>query len=164
MSSPHKTPNKLRTADCELKANVLTFGTFDLLHPGHRWFLRTAKKYGQKLYVILARDVNVKKLKRHLPTQNERVRLAAVHKLPYVTHAELGAMNLNQRYDAIVRINPDYICLGYDQKYLTTTLAHDLKRLKLKTKIVRLKSYHPEKYKSSIIKIRNQKLEIRKKF
>ncbi len=131
---------------------VLVFGTFDLLHLGHRWFLKAAKKYGQKLYVSLARDKNVKKLKYHFPLQNERARLIAVRKLPYVAHAELGAMDLKKRYDAILRINPDIICLGYDQTYLTQTLARDLKKLGLVTKIIRLKPYHPKKYKSSLLK------------
>ncbi|HEY4500387.1 MAG TPA: adenylyltransferase/cytidyltransferase family protein, partial [Candidatus Paceibacterota bacterium] len=42
---------------------VMVFGTFDILHPGHLYFLRAAKKLGDYLIVSLARDVNVRKIK-----------------------------------------------------------------------------------------------------
>ena len=42
---------------------VLVFGTFDLLHKGHKFVFRTAKQFGQ-LYVVVARDTTVKKHKK----------------------------------------------------------------------------------------------------
>lgn len=35
---------------------VMVFGVFDGLHPGHRAFLRQARKKGDKLIVVVARD------------------------------------------------------------------------------------------------------------
>lgn len=131
---------------------VLVFGTFDLLHPGHRWFLRQARTRGEKLHVIVARDKNVDKLKTRLPIQNERTRLKAVRAVASVTRAQLGAKDLRHRYRAIVKLKPDLICLGYDQRYLTATLQRDLARLHLPTKVVRLPAFRPEKYKSSLLK------------
>ena len=41
----------------------MLFGTFDGLHEGHFDLFRQAKKYGDYLVVVVARDVNVKKIK-----------------------------------------------------------------------------------------------------
>ena len=45
---------------------ILTYGTFDLLHPGHGVYLQEAKNlggYNSKLYVVVARDSTVEKRK-----------------------------------------------------------------------------------------------------
>ena len=42
---------------------VMAFGTFDVLHPGHHFYLEQARKLGDNLVVVVARDANVKKLK-----------------------------------------------------------------------------------------------------
>lgn len=131
---------------------VLAFGTFDLLHPGHRYFLRQAKRLGQQLVVVVARDKNILKLKGYLPQQNERARLRAVRQLPFVTHAMLGQQQFNHRYDLVKKLNPDIIALGYDQRTRTTSLAHDLKKLGLHPRLVRIKSFHPKRYKTSLLK------------
>jgi FAD synthetase len=128
---------------------VLVFGVFDLLHPGHKWFLRQAKKFGDRLYVIVARDCNAYKQKKRYPQQTERIRRQALAKLTYVTKAQLGARDINRRYEAVIKLNPSIIALGYDQRYLTTVLKRDLKNLKLKTKVVRLSAWRPELYKTS---------------
>jgi len=62
--------------------------------------------------------------------------------------------NLENKYAAIEKYKPGVICLGYDQKVFTDNLRKELKEFNLPdTKIVQLKSYYPEKYKSS--KLRN---------
>ena len=43
---------------------VMVFGTFDGLHEGHLDFFRQAREYGDYLIVAVARDVNVKKIKK----------------------------------------------------------------------------------------------------
>lgn len=40
---------------------VMVFGTFAVLHPGRLYFFNQAKKHGDKLIAVVARDVNVKK-------------------------------------------------------------------------------------------------------
>jgi len=42
---------------------VLAFGTFDILHPGHEFYLKEAKKHGDILDVVVARDSTVEKIK-----------------------------------------------------------------------------------------------------
>jgi FAD synthetase len=36
--------------------NVLVFGVFDMLHPGHIYFLEQAQKLGDQLHICLASD------------------------------------------------------------------------------------------------------------
>ncbi|NTW22091.1 adenylyltransferase/cytidyltransferase family protein [Candidatus Falkowbacteria bacterium] len=129
---------------------VLVFGTFDLFHPGHRSFLRQARRYGDKLYAVIARDRTVLAVKKALPLQDELSRLAAVRDSGLVDEAVLGS--LRDKYLAIKKVRPDVICLGYDQIYLTDTLASKLEQLGIATRIVKLKSYRPDIYKSSKLK------------
>jgi len=42
---------------------VLAFGTFDILHKGHEFLLSKAKSFGERLVVVIARDVTVEKFK-----------------------------------------------------------------------------------------------------
>jgi len=124
----------------------MAFGTFDILHPGHINFLKQAKKYGN-LIVVIARDKTVKEVKGKLSKYGEKERLKAILSLNLTHKVILGS--LKDKYAAIKKYKPDVISLGYDQKHFTEQLEIKLKELNLKTKIVRLKSYKPEIYKSS---------------
>ena len=53
---------------------VMVFGSFDLLHPGHLFFLKQAKKHGDKLVVVVALDRTIESVKQQTPKYNERVR------------------------------------------------------------------------------------------
>lgn len=57
---------------------VMTFGTFDMFHPGHVYYLSEARKLGDELITIIARDVTVSKIKGRLPREKENVRLEKV--------------------------------------------------------------------------------------
>jgi len=127
---------------------VMVFGTFDLLHPGHINFLRQAKKHGQ-LTVVIARDKTVKRLKGKTPQHSEKQRLEAILSLKLASKVVMGS--LSDKYAAIKEHRPDIICLGYDQIYFTERLNGNLRKLKLNTKIIRLKAFRPNKYKTSII-------------
>jgi FAD synthetase len=123
---------------------VMAFGTFDILHPGHTSVLKSAKKLGDYLVVVIARDATVLKLKGRKPLFNERVRLKNLKKLDIADKVRLG--NLGDKYKVIKDEKPDVIALGYDQKFF----VDDLKNVVGKNvEIVRLKSYKPKIYKSS---------------
>ena len=128
---------------------VLIFGTFDGLHKGHLHLFKQARKFGDYLVVVVARDITVKKVKGKLPKFNEQERLNAVYKCKLVNDAQLG--NLKSYYKKIKEIKPQVICLGYDQVAFIDNLEKEIERFKLKIEIVRLKPYNPKKYKSSII-------------
>ncbi|MBS3101431.1 adenylyltransferase/cytidyltransferase family protein, partial [Candidatus Woesearchaeota archaeon] len=69
---------------------VMCAGTFDIIHPGHLFYLSEAKKYGDKLVVVVARDNTSEKFKGRKPAHNERERLEAVRTLEIVDEAVLG--------------------------------------------------------------------------
>ncbi|PIS43091.1 MAG: FAD synthase [Candidatus Kerfeldbacteria bacterium CG08_land_8_20_14_0_20_40_16] len=129
---------------------VLAFGTFDILHPGHKSYLKQAKALGDFLVVAIARDKNIQKTKGALPQNSERQRLKRIKELKIVDRALLGF--LDDPYQIIERVKPDAIALGYDQATYTENLEQKLKNRNLNCQIVRLKPHHPEKYKSSILK------------
>ena len=104
--------------------------------------------------MVVARDKTVKKLKRKLPKQNEKERLKAIKKLKIAKKVILGS--LGDKYQIIKKIKPDTICLGYDQKFFVKNLLRKIKEFGLKTKIIRLKPYKPEIYKSSILNLKNE--------
>lgn len=139
------------------KKRVLVFGTFDLLHRGHLFYLEQAKKKGKELIVIVARNNTVKKVKGTLPIMDEKDRLHLIKSLKIVDKAVLGCKG--NIYKIIKELNPDAICLGYDQKPSKAKLRKELMKLRLKPKIYRIKCFKPHKLKSRKIKekIRNSK-------
>lgn len=127
---------------------VIIFGTFDIFHKGHENFLKQAKQYGDYLIVIIARDKTVLKIKGKLPRNNEQKRLKKVGESKLTDKVVLGS--LADKYKVIEKFKPNVICLGYDQVAFTERLKEKLKEYNLlNTKIIRLKAYEPEKYKSS---------------
>ncbi len=43
--------------------HVMCFGTFDIFHPGHVFYLSEAEKLAPKMTIVIARDARVTKLK-----------------------------------------------------------------------------------------------------
>ena len=126
---------------------VMVFGTFDILHPGHIYFLKNAKKYGDTLFVIISRDSTVKHIKGKSPLHNEKERLKKIQQLHFVNYVILG--NKRDKYFVIEKIKPDIICLGYDQRISVNELRKELKKRNIKARIIRLKPYKEHLYKSS---------------
>ena len=126
---------------------VMCAGTFDIIHPGHLYFLSEAKKYGDKLIVVVARDETSEKVKGKKPQRNERERLEQIRMLEIVDVAVLGKQG--NIFDIIGEIKPSVICLGYDQKVLKQDLEDELKKRNIKCDVVRIGSYMPHLYKSS---------------
>lgn len=129
---------------------IMVFGVFDLLHPGHISFLKQAKKLGTFLVVSVARDVNVKKIKGRLPIFNEKKRVEYIKALKLANKIVLGG--LKDPWPHIKKEKPDVIALGYDQGSFVGDLPKELHKRGLKTKVVRLRAFRPEVFKSSIIR------------
>jgi len=126
---------------------VMCAGTFDIIHPGHLYYFSEAKKYGDKLIVVVARDGTSKTFKGKKPIHNERERLEAVRMLNIVDEAILGKHG--NIFDIIEEIKPDVICLGYDQNVQKQQLEDELKKRGIKSEVIRISAYMPYLYKSS---------------
>ena len=129
---------------------VMCAGTFDTIHPGHLYYLSEAKKYGDRLIVVVARDGTSEKFKGRKPAHNERERLEAVRTLEIVDEAVLG--NKDNIFDIIEKVKPDAICLGYDQKIQRQEVEDELKKRGIKADVIRISPYMPHVYKSSKLK------------
>ena len=127
-------------------AKALAFGTFDVLHPGHLHYLKTASTYGE-LTVIVARDATVLNVKGRPPLKNEAERLRDLQAAGY--RAVLGSEG--DKYAVIAAERPDAICLGYDQTAFTEGLEAACRAIGLRARIVRIPAFHPERYKSSLL-------------
>ena len=131
---------------------VMLFGTFDMVHEGHRHFFKQAKVIvpNAKLVVSIARDSNVVRIKGKRPSNSQTKRAAQVAKEPEVDKVVLGAEGDHMPH--IIKEAPDIIALGYDQTAYVGGLKEQLKAAGLKTKVVRLKPHKPHVYKTSLLK------------
>jgi len=129
---------------------IMCFGTFDVLHKGHEYYLKEAKKLGDYLVVVVALDETVKEIKGRLPHYDQETRLKHVQQLKIANKVRLGFTG--DKLKVIENEEPNTICFGYDQKAFTDNAKENLQKRNLKVEVVRLKSFHPDKYKSSLIK------------
>jgi len=113
-------------------------GTFDLLHLGHIYYLKEAKKLGDKLVTVIARDSTVRKLK-HEPVTPEDMRLNIIKELRMVDEAVLG--HKDDIYATVEDIKPDIIALGFDQIHDEKKIKLELKKRNLNVKVSRLPKY-----------------------
>lgn len=127
------------------KIKVMGFGTFDGIHPGHIFFLEQLKRLGDEVYIVIARDRNVKRVKGKKPHFNEKYRLKAMQGIKLIDRVLMG--HAKNYYYWINKFQPNVIGLGYDQK----ADVDDLQKTFPNIRIVRLKALEPEKYKSSIL-------------
>ncbi|MFA6194843.1 MAG: adenylyltransferase/cytidyltransferase family protein [Patescibacteria group bacterium] len=134
---------------------VMTFGTFDNLHPGHLDYFKQARLFGDELIVIIARDKNVLAIKKRAPQDDEKTRQRKVRRalkeLGITGRAVLG--NLKNRWLILKKYRPEIICLGYDQQVDLPQLKSEIAGFRFFCKIKRLKAHHPEKYKSSFCRV-----------
>ena len=111
---------------------VMAFGTFDFFHAGHNYLLNEAKKLGDYLIVVVARDETVKKIKNAWPENKEKQRLKTVKEHPAVNKAILG--ELKDKYTAIKKYRPEVIVLGYDQFVFTYKIKPTIIKYKIDSK------------------------------
>jgi FAD synthetase len=117
---------------------VVATGVFEILHPGHIKYLEEAKKLGDRLTVVVARDETAKRRKRR-PVISEKQRLHMVRELKPVDDAVLG--DNDDMYSTIVRLRPDVLAIGPDQEWDEGEIESELRSRGLHTKVVRIKTY-----------------------
>ena len=129
---------------------AMAFGSFDILHEGHKHYLIEAKSYGH-LIVIVARDENILRFKNQKPKHDENFRLEKIKELNFVDEAVLG--HKEDILQVLEEFKPDIICLGYDQSTIgEEKLKQELEKRNLKAEIIRCKPFKPEVFKSSKLK------------
>jgi FAD synthetase len=128
-------PQKKTTGKKTKKVRVMATGVFDILHTGHLFFLMEARKLGDELVVVVARDITAKKRKRE-PIVPEHLRLEMIKGLKPVDMAVLG--DTKDYYRIVEVLKPDIIVLGYDQDHNADKIQAELSRRGLKVKVVRL--------------------------
>lgn len=133
-----------------IKSNILTFWTFDCVHKWHEYFLNQAKKYWDNLITIIATDINIKKFKWKSPLNDISNRIIDIKKLN-ISNEIIWWSNDNP-LKWLKLYYPCVICLWYDQEWYSNELIEYIKNNKLNINIIRINSFIPEKYKSSIIK------------
>lgn len=117
----------------------MAVGVFDLLHLGHVHYLNEAKKLGDELVVVVARDSTARKFK-HQPITREEMRRELVEALKPVDKAVLG--HEGGIYDILGEVRPDFIALGYDQKHDEAKILAECKARGLDgTKVVRMPKF-----------------------
>lgn len=128
------------------QSSVIVFGTFDLLHQGHIFFLNQAQAYGE-LRVMVSSDKRVKELKEKLPHENEKIRITNLNKAGF--NAFLEQTN---PLDDLLKYKPKVLVLGYDQHWEKIAF-NSAKKAGLKLKIVKIdKAHKPHLYKSSVFR------------
>lgn len=116
---------------------VMATGVFDLLHPGHLYFLEQAKALGDELVVVVARDQTARRLKRE-PYVPEQLRRQMVEALKPVDRAVLGSTT--DIYGTVVDLQPQIIALGYNQVQNEQEIEAECARRGVPVKVVRLKA------------------------
>lgn len=114
-------------------ARVLAGGVFDLLHPGHIYFLEEAARLGDELIVVIATDERAKAGGKTL-SFNAEERRAMVAAIRHVSRAVIGSPE--DMISVVDAEEPDIIAIGYDQEF--PGLEDALKKKGLKPKIVRI--------------------------
>ncbi len=126
---------------------VLIAGNFDIIHPGHIYFLMEASKLGE-LVVVIARDETIKKFKGRAPIFNENERKLILENLKIVKKVILG--DPKDFFVPVINENPDIIFLGPDQ--YSSWIKERIRKSGLNTKVMRLEKRLP--YSSSELKKR----------
>lgn len=131
---------------------IMASGVFDLLHPGHIYYLEESKKLGDELVVVVANDIVVERSKGK-PLFDAASRAHMIGALACVDRAIVPTETDPSRYyQTVLDIQPDIITLGYDQTFTEQKLAEDLARHGWHGRVVRIGKYTGEDVSSSQLK------------
>lgn len=136
---------------------IMATGTFDLIHPGHGYYLQESKNLGgkdAKLIVVVARDSTVRSRKR-VPVVNEEQRREVVKMIKPVDEAYLGSNT--DMFKIVKKIDPDIITIGPDQNFDIEKLKAELRKRDLRAEVIKIEGYKESSLDSSCKIIRKIK-------
>lgn len=129
----------------------MAFGTFDIFHPGHVYYLSEAERLGDTLTIVIARDERVAKVKWRRPRDDENTRQRNV---AYgFRQAEVILWDEEDIFVPVRLYKPDILAFGYDQR----VPEDKIKELFPTVEIARVGSYEPEKWKSTLLRAQKEK-------
>jgi FAD synthetase len=129
---------------------IVATGTFDILHTGHLYYLEESRRLGDELYVIVARDANVRHKPRPIVPEEQRRKMVGA--LKPVDHAVLG--DLHDMFRPIREIRPEIITIGFNQHFDEEKLRKDLAAQDISAEVVRIGKYAGDTYCSTSLIIR----------
>lgn len=128
---------------------VLLGGAFEIIHPGHLHAVSEARSLGNTLVVVVATDESVERNKGRPPATDQASRVALVSSLRPVDLALPG--NRGSIFDILVKVRPDVVALGYDQRHSGDEIVREASKRGLKLTASRLGSPVPELKTSKIL-------------
>jgi FAD synthetase len=128
---------------------VMMGGAFEIIHPGHVDALSEARRFGNTLVVVVATDESVQKNKGRPPVTSQALRVGLVSSVRQVDLALPG--NKGSIYDILLRIRPDVVALGYDQRHSAELIAREAATRGLHVRLARLGTQIPDLKTSKIL-------------
>jgi FAD synthetase len=152
--TPHKnqgTPLDISVRE-RIFDHVMCFGTFDIFHPGHIFYLSEASKYARNMTIVIARDHRVFSWKWRDPVHPETERLRAVQSA--FPDAEVILGSESDIFAPIRELSPDLLAFGYDQRVPIEKIHELFPTLE----IVRIGGYETDRWKSSLLRSKKDKV------
>jgi cytidyltransferase-like protein len=121
---------------------VFIGGGFEIIHPGHIYTIEQARRLGDVLVAVVARDSTIRKRKGREPVASESERMRLLSSLRQVDASVLGVEG--DIYLTLEKVRPDIVALGYDQYHAESEILREGARRGMDLKVVRLGAHHPE--------------------
>lgn len=129
--------------------NVCTFGSFDLIHPGHISYLEHAKQQWDNLSTIVASNESIKKFKNHPPKYSQHQRIKYLHELWVID--TIIPWDPVDFYITLQTLQPQVLVFWYDQNMQWVESRYNNQWIPVPF-LIKAQAHHPEVYKSSKLK------------
>jgi len=128
---------------------VMLGGAFEIIHPGHVHALTEARSLGNTLVVVVATDESVERNKGRPPVTSQASRVRLVSSLRQVDIGLPG--NKGSIYEILLKIRPDVVALGYDQRLSGEEVVREAAKRGVTTSATRLGTLMPDVKSSKIL-------------
>ncbi len=129
---------------------VLIFGVFDMLHPGHKYLINEALKFGGILHICLATDEYVKTYKNKQSvndylTRENKIKTDFPNVVIHKGDTQIG------KWTIFKHVTPNIVVFGYDQLDLMKAAKEYLQNINIDIQCISIPAYNPQIYKTSLL-------------